>query len=262
MTIESLERVDHRTAFDFYTSRFSNVNDFQFIFVGNITKEQLQPFIETYIATLPKGKPNTKLIDRGITYNKVAENRVIHRGNDDKTTVSMIYPSDFQLSFKDQSHITALNTILFFMLFENIREEMSGVYYIQPMPNIQGKPNPQIAIQINFGCSPERVDELVAAVEEQLRMVINNEFDVKYLSNFKMAFRSMIEPALKTNDYWASQLDSMFGRGSEYMKADDILNFLATVEKLTAKEIADIAKKYIDFSKRLMVVLYPEVNEE
>jgi zinc protease len=260
MDLDALEAIDHRAAFDFYRSRFSSVGDFNFTFVGNINHRELHKFIEQYIAPLPRGNVSSRVVDRGMRFNMEPVRSHVYRGIDDKTSVRLIFPSTFVRSFNEQQAVTALSMTLTFMLLEMVREEASGVYVIQAMPQIENEPFPQLAINVFFDCDPERVDELIGIVEEQIRSIMDNTFDVKFLDNFREGYKNQIEQMIRSNHLWASLIESYFGSG--LMKPNDLINFVNSLDHFTAEDIARSARKYIDFDKMTTVILFPDPDIE
>jgi zinc protease len=258
MQLEDLERDDHQAAFDFYRSRFSSVNGFNFTFVGNIDKDTLHRYIERYIAPLPSRRVDTRVIDRNVRFNQIALRENVYHGQDDKTIVNMIFTNDLpkRVSFREVETIIAFSRILTNILNEVVREKMSGVYYIYSIPNIDFLPFPQIAIEITFGCDPNRVEELIDAVSEQLNLLINNEFDEKYLHTYKETNKRLLEVRTRTNQYWANQIWSTIF--FDFDPNESLRNHATIAENLTREDIANVAKKYIDFQKKIVVVLYPE----
>jgi zinc protease len=215
---EDLQAVNHEVAFDFYKSRFSSANGFKFIFVGNISRDDLHRYIETYIAPLPGDKVDMTIVDRNMRFNQVPERKDIYFGQDDKTIVSMVFTNDSvrDLSLKGDVGYFAVHQMLFDMLLENVRERMSGVYSISPRPIINIYD--QIVFNINFGCSADRVEELMEAVYEQIRLLINNEFEDRYFTNMKEIQRSNTEMWRRTNGHWRHCFRVWRGHGIRWRK--------------------------------------------
>jgi zinc protease len=254
LNVNDLLQLDHQTAFDFYKSRFTSANSFNFIFVGNISKDDLHTYIERYLASLPKTKVNTSIINRHIKFNQTAGSKTINKGEDEKTLVRLIYTNSYRYNFKENLKIRALNFILSEMLLENIREKISGVYVIYSQAVIENDPIQQIAIHIDFGCSPDRVEEITNEITNQINQLIKGTFDSKHLANYKETANKRLEINLKTNKHWLDQIESkLFHKFS----SSDILNNDKLINQLTTKDITSTAKKYIDPKKRLQIVLYP-----
>lgn len=253
--LSDLDKINHQDAYNFFTQRFSTADGFNFVFVGNANPEILHNFIETYMANIPKGKETKHIIDRNVRYNRNGSRINVFKGQDDKSIVRLIYTNDYKYNLKDNITMTAANSVLFEMLLENIRERMSGVYSIYPFPVIENKPYGQMAIHISFGCDPNRVDEIIDAVRIEIEKIKNNDFDDKYLNTFKSTYKKRIEVQAKTNKYFLDRMEDFIFNDVNFRHLDD---GMGQIDKLTNKDISDIIKRYIDFDKKIIIVLYPE----
>ena len=255
MSLEDLNNIDHQLAYQFFINRFNSANDFTFIFVGNISHQELHSFIEKYIANLPSNNTDSNIINRKMNFVQSSERNNIFQGKDEKTLVRLIYTNDYNYNYIENLKINATNRVLNEMLLENIRENISGVYSIFSYAIIENDPKQQVAIHISFGCSPERVDEIVEAISEQVMLLINNSFEDKYLHTFKETYKQRMEVATKTNKYWLDQIEAI---NFHNFSSKDILNKLNIIENFSRAELSYIAKKYFDLNKKLIIVLYPE----
>ena len=256
MTIDEIDDVSHQVAYDFYNSRFDSVNDFSFVFVGNISHRELHPYIEKYIATLPNKNSPSNVIDRNIRFNHNSERREVFHGQEDRTIVRLIFPStNFKYSSRESAISGALNSILWEALNENVREKISGVYMISPSFSTETFPVEQYIMNIYFGCDPHRVDEIIEEVNNQLLTIINNEFDEKYIQTFKETIRRSLETSVRTNNFWLSRIIGSLQYKNEF---SEILNAQEMADSITREEIAEFAKRNIDLDKILTIILFPE----
>ena len=260
---EKISQIDNQVAFDFFNSRFSDANDFTFIFVGNINNTELQWFIERYIATIPPAnatkrnavKADTSVIDHNIRFNQVSNRTVVQKGQDDRAAVDMVFANDFDFNQKEALLANGVGAVLTSMLFENVREIQSGVYHIYAHTMLKNDIVPEIALVVYFECNPENIDDIMNEAINQINLLINNEFDEKYLNNVKETYRQANEIDLRNNTFWINQLTSSVLNNTDF---NEILNIQNIINNATREEIAEIAKKYIDIDKMLSVILIPE----
>jgi len=226
--------------------------------VGNIDRETLHRYIERYIAPIPRHRENRRVNatvqDRNIRFNQTTANKHVYQGQD-KTLVNLLFANDYTHSFEENMRVNATTTVLTLMLIENIREKISGVYSIYSRAMIDAVPVPQVAIQISFGCDPNRIEELTEAIIEQVNLLINNEFEERFLTTYRETIVRTLATSMRTNNYWLTRIDSMlfFEDGP-----NELLNHRNFVESITREDIANTARKYIDFDKKLTIILYPE----
>jgi len=168
----------------------------------------------------------------------------------------MCISGDYEYNKQNNTDMSAMVMVLNEKLRENIREKMSGVYYVQGWQELNKYPNQTYNINIILGCSPERVDELTAAIKVQLDSLASTEVTQKYITVIKETQKKQRETSLKDNSYWLSSLKSY---DWNQMNIADFVNHEAYIEKFNAKSVMDAAKKYLTYKKNLVrVVLYPE----
>ena len=258
LTMDELQVIDHRASFDFFKSRFDSADGVNFFFVGNISSAELHRYIEIYLATLPKAKTDTQIIDREIRYNQSSARVEVRRGQDDRTNVRLIFTNDYIDTISEQYTALGVSLILTQMLIENVREKMSGVYFIMSYFEPDIEPYPQIALNIMFGCDPHRIDEIVDEINNQLNLLIENEFEERFLISIKETLKQMLENGMRTNNYWLSQ---MVGSIAQNYSFSDIANIPLMIENATRDDVSELTKRYVDFEKKLMIILYPEAFE-
>jgi zinc protease len=259
LSVDDLSGLSYQNAFDFFKSRFSSANDFHFFFVGNIDRATLHRYIESYIAPLPNKRVSSRIVDRGIRFAQNSTRKHVIQGQDDKTTIRMMFTNDFRFNYMKNLKMSATMGILSDMLRENVREKISGVYFITASATVESEPFQQVAINISLGCSPDRVEEIITEIRYQINSLKNNDFPDKYIETYKESIRQRIERNTSTNRYWLDQIENMV---MQNFTADDIINRSDTINNLTKNDIVETARKYFDFDKELIIILYPEVKRQ
>ena len=264
ITSDDIAEISHLDAFDFFRSRFDSVQDFNFIFVGNINPKDLQWFIERYIATLPRHPSQAErssaqgmgeIIDRGIRLNQEPASREIYHGQDDRTIVRLLFTNDRpHFSIEDRYIAEAMSSILSLMLWENVRERLNGVYYIDSWFTIEAIPTPQIALNIALECDPHRVDELIDEIYVQLNHLLNNTFEDRFFNIYRDTARQSLETDSRNNEWWLYKLMDCLLYDWDF---GDIMTLPYLLESGTREDIVDFARKYLDLEKSLRIVLLP-----
>ncbi|MCL2600145.1 MAG: insulinase family protein, partial [Treponema sp.] len=158
-----LARVDMVVAQDFLR-RSLNPADFTFVFAGNLTPELMRGYVETYLASIPPGEEGwNSWTDPDIVRPSGVEYRVFV-GMEEQSTVHMAWfaPADFTEHLNMATGIFEgyLNT----RLWQEIRENLGGVYSIAGEVSIVSTPRGELSMWIGFECDPRRVPELSDAV--------------------------------------------------------------------------------------------------
>src|SRR6185436_17378755 len=167
-TPETIDKWNLEKSMAFYKDRFADASDFTFVFVGSFDIPTIKPLIEKYLGSLPSIKRKETWKDIGVhTPNDVVVKRV-EKGVEPKSQSAIVFSGPFEYNQTNRVAIRAMSEILGRRLLETIREELSGTYGINASPSYQRIPNPEYAITINFGSSPDRAEALVKRVFDEI----------------------------------------------------------------------------------------------
>jgi zinc protease len=257
-TEQTWATTDYSLAYNKHKERFANAADFEFFFVGNIDDQKMEDFCGKYLAGLPSTKQREKEID--------LENRLLHgdikkiinRGTDPKSFVSINFYGDTKYSVKESRTIKALASILQIKLTEQLRENESGVYGINAMGNMSKRPsvNGNYYFAISFPCAPENVEKLTASALKELQKIIDNGPEIKDLNKFLEGQEQELKEQLKKNGFSLSLIASSYGQKG---KVGDEAKALENIKKMKAKYIQAVAKKYLSKDK-VIIMLMPETK--
>ena len=254
-TPQLFDEVDINRTFSFYKERFADIGDFTFVFVGSFSMDTLKMFVEQYIANLPTIHRTESWHDVGIRApeGKIAKN--IYKGIEPKASVRMMFTTPFEYTIRNRFTLNTLMEVLQIKLREVVREEKSGTYGIGASAWPVHYPVSHARISISFGCAPERVDELVQTVLQQIDSVKISPMPEIYVTKTKEIQRRTLEVNLKENNTWLSMLQSYYQNG------EDVSVFpqrMAWIEAITAAAIQKTAQQYFDMKNYVKIVLYPE----
>ncbi len=254
-TVEDLEKIDFEKAYGIYQDRFSNAGDFVFFFVGNFEIEKITPLLNTYLASLPNTGRVETWKDLGIRSPKGVIDKVVKRGKDPKSFVSINYTGDFEYSRLNNYHLSSLGQVLNNRLIDIIREEKSGVYTVKASGSGRLFPIANYFFGISFPCGPENVDKLVKATQGEIKNIKENGVSEEDVKEIKEAQRIDRAENLKKNTYWLSQLRSAYYHGFELKELDQ---YNTMVDNLTANDIKRAANTYLSGENKVKIVLMPD----
>lgn len=253
-TNEDLQKVDLDQALSFYKNRFSSPGDFSFWFVGNVEEETLIPMIEKYLGGIPSTKEE-EWVDRGVRAPSGMVDEKVYKGSEPKSMVNMVFTGEMKYSREDSYYLKCLSEILDIRLVEILREEKSGVYGVGASGHSSKSPYESFEFNISFPCGPENVDDLVSSALETIQEIQEKGVSEENLNKIKEAQRRDQELHWKTNGYWMNVLKTYHVNGYDYQEVKWLDQ---RIEDLTAKDIQDVAKKYLNTKAYIQVVLYPE----
>uniref|UniRef100_UPI00404B98D7 M16 family metallopeptidase n=1 Tax=Flavobacterium sp. TaxID=239 RepID=UPI00404B98D7 len=253
-TAEDFENADYELAYKVYQERFANAGDFTFYFVGNIDDAKLVEFSEKYLASLPSTKETEKAVDLGYRMLPGEHKKVVNKGKDPKSTVNIMFYGDCKYSPEEAFAMKALGDVLTIKLIEELRENESGVYGVGARGSMSKVPNGSYNFSISFPCGPENAETLAASALRELKKMIDNGPEQKDVDKFKEAEKLDYKENIKENRFWMRSLVNAYINGSN---PEEVLNYEAKVNAMTAKEIQAVAKKYLTKDK-VVAILMPE----
>lgn len=255
LTNELVDEVNLQAAYMAYLDRFQDASDFSFLFVGNFDPQAIKPALEQYLGSLPNLGRVENYKDRGISSPSGIIKREVFAGKDDKSMVSLTFPGKFEYSQENIFKMNAMLSVLRIMLRESMREEKGGVYGVTVNAQPTAIPNQGYKIQIDFGCAPARVEELIATVFEEIKKLKTEGASEKNLLKVQEIERRSRETDLLDNEWWISTIETFDLSKSPL---SDIDAYGKWIEALNSENIAKTANQYIHEDNFIQVVLYPE----
>jgi len=253
-TEKDWENTDYKLAYELYKERFADASDFEFFFVGNVTDEDMKSLSETYLASLPSLKRKETFKDSGNRAITGAHKKEVFKGNDDKATVRIAYNGETTYSEKENLAMQALGEILTIKLIEELREKEGGVYGASAYGWLNKLPYGSYGFQIGYPTNPASADKLIELTLQEVEKIQKNGPEAKDLDKFKEGEMTDYTKSLKENRYW---LGVLAGAYTEQENPEKALDFEKNLKALTAKDVQDVANKYLN-KNRVISVLKPE----
>jgi zinc protease len=254
-SIESIPKMDMQKSLEIYRDRFADAGDFTFIFVGNFDLDKIKSLIETYIGGLP-------VINREETWDTATyefpsdiKECIIRKGIEPKSRNSITFSGDLVWTSENRFIARSMLDVLRIKLRERIREDLSGTYGVGVSGSFEHYPKERYAIEISFGCDPERVDELTQEVFTQIDSLIQFGTTDAYLQKVTETQRRQYELNLKSNSFWLNNLEFRY---FHHIDPSGIMDYLDLVNSLTLDDIQQAAQKYFNVDNYVRVVLLPE----
>ena len=255
-TLEMVETLDIETAHDFYKDRFADMSDFTFTFVGNLDVEEMAELAQTYLGNLPA-------LNRDETWKDVTprlpegnKTLVVRKGIADQAQVTLIFHGSMMYDRLSRHRLRSTVEVLNIKLRESLREDLGGVYSVNAQPAINELPEPTYQVLVSFGCDPDRVNELVDAVWQEVKTLIDEGATEDQLSKIKEQQRRTRETQKETNAFWVSVIDFYTSHPEEDMM--DVLTYEEMIESLTNEDIKSVAGSSLNETNFIKAVLLPE----
>jgi zinc protease len=256
---ELYEEMDLDKSLAFYRDRFADASDFTFVFVGTFDPDSLRPLIQTYLGGLPSTGREETWRDEGIMPPTGVIEKTVYRGIEPKSRTQIIFTGPFEWTRENRYAIRSLASALRIRLREVLREDMGGTYGVGVSGVGIRDPRQEYTFRISFGTAPEGLEELTAAVFQQIDSIKTFGPTQEDIDKVKEIQRRERETNLRENGYWLSQLVSYDRYGLDLR---GILTYDELVDGLTAEMVQEAAQRYVRTDNYVRVSLYPEAQAE
>lgn len=257
ITEDTYKSIDLNKAYSIYKQRFADASDFKFYFVGNIDESILKPYVEKYIGSLPSTNSKEKYVDLNIESMKAPFRKTVVKGKEPKSAVYLNIGGDFEYNSNNRYLLNSLISVLNIRLREELREEKGGVYGVGVYPQMTKMPKSKYSVIVQFGCQPDRVEELVSTVKDVMKELQTKlTTDDNLLKTTETQKRSF-ESDIKENGFWLNNLVNYDMNGEN---PEDMYDYNNKISKLKKEDIQKAAKLFLDVKKMKEFVLMPEKN--
>lgn len=253
-TAEAIARVDLDRALSIYRDRFSDAGDFTFVIVGDLDMPRTRRLVETYLASLPATGRNESYRDLGIAFRPGASRMTVAKGTEPKSRVELTFHGLTPWSRAAADDLRTLDGVFGRRLREVLREEMGDVYDVAVSSAFWRRPVDEFALVVQFGCAPDRVDDLVRAVFDEAR-ALKAEVPPELVSKERAIRRRSFDTNIKDNAFWLRELAQAYRHGDT---PEAILDIDATLSRIEPNIVREAARKYLDDRECLVGVLVPE----
>ncbi len=254
VTAAALRAVDLDRALAIYRDRFGDVSDFTFVFTGNVDVAALRPLVETYLASLPGKRKPEKRKDLGVKPPKGKLVRTFEFGSEPKARFELTFHADERWSKDAERDLGILGDVLAIRLREILREDMGGVYGVGAWGWLSRATPQRRSFSIRFGCAPENVEALRAAVFTEIARLQKEGVTQDYLDKVKAARRRAFETDTKTNDWWVNGLTSAYEWGDD---PREMLSIDSTLARVTNANVIAAARRYLSDKQYFLGVMKP-----
>lgn len=264
-SIEDMEAIDLDRAFEIYQERFSDLDDLVFVFVGAFEVEALKPLIATYIGNLPVSDREESWQDRNVDLVKGKVVERFEKGATQKSLIEITWHSDYDAwEAKSRLAYDFMVGVMRIKLREAMREDEGGVYGVNVRGYTSKFPKQQQEITISFNSEPDNTDHLIEVAKKEIQALIDNGPAEKEMQKVRETTIQGRIKNLKENRWWESTIFNHYYlyNGESDFKYADIDAFKALVGAVTAEEVHEAFKNYMDVENYIEIVMMPEAGEE
>lgn len=258
ITVATIDQWNLEKSMSFYKDRFADASDFTFYFVGSFDEATIKPLVERYLGALPSLGRKESWKDVGVTTATGIVEKRVEKGIEPKSRAAIVFSGPFVFDQSRRVAMRAMSEILQTRLLDLIREQLGGTYSITAGYSFQKYPKPEFAITIQFGCSPDRTEDLIKQVFEEIERLKKDGPTEKQLNDEKEALLREFETNSKQNGYVLNQISLRFNYGEDPEGVWLVPDFY---RKLDAATVQEAAKLYLNTQSYVKVTLFPEKSK-
>ena len=239
----------------FYKDRFADAGDFTFVFVGRFDLATMKPLVERYLGSLPTIHRRETWKDVGVHAPAGVIEKKVEKGIEPKSTAAIVFTGPFAY---DQTHrvaIQALAQVLQGRLRESIREELGGTYSITASATYHKMPRQEYTVGIQFGCDPQRADDLIARVFREIEELKKSGPSEKQVNDIREALLRDFETNSKQNGYLLNQIVARYQNGEDVAGLWSVPEYYNRLSETTIREAANV---YLNTNNYVKVTMSPE----
>src|SRR5581483_9942825 len=137
--------------------------------------------------------------------------------------------------------------------------ELGGTYAITAQPTTRKLPQPQFTVRIDWTCDPARTNDLVKEVFQEIERLRDEPLSDSQMRIVHDLLARETERSVDENEYFLNQITRRYEDG-ETSDLAGALDPQKRIDALTAADIQQAAKTYLDRSRYVKVVLMPETK--
>jgi zinc protease len=251
--VERVGEINLDRSMSIYTEAVSQASSWTIVISGDFDGQKARELAKTWLASLPKSTVRTWK-DNTIRPLAGPVQSVVKKGEDNKSTITMMLWAEQPWAPKDRFTVNILRSILDIELRLAIREDKGGTYGVSSNISASPYPWPSVVLSLNFSCEPGRRDELVQAAKDRLALIAAGKFGADTFAKAKEMGARSVEEAEKSNSYWVGAIDASFQRDLPLL---ELASIKAGLAKVSTEEVQAYAARFIDPAKALTVILEP-----
>lgn len=239
----------------FYLDRFSDVSNFEFYIVGDVTPEILKPLLEKYIASIEgiKRKENFKNDTPKWVAPKIDKD-VFIKMETPKSSVRIAFSKDYSYNERNRILTSYLSDILTLRYTESLREKEGGTYGAQVSASLDKLPVSKVRMNINFDCDADKVEHLLPIVYQEIDKIKKGEIAAEDVEKTKTNYLKSREDSKNFNSYSMNVIYNYF---ENKYNMNDPKNYVDIVKSISAKDIQEFANAVLNKADSYEVVFKP-----
>ena len=259
-TEQDIDGIDYERVYQIYGERFADASDQIFVFVGNVSDDNIKT-IANYLSLLPtNGKQkNEPQLDKGPKLAKGVNHSLTLAGTDKQGMVLVMGETRGfagKNDLRERIAVSALGEALQIRTTEVIREKMGETYSPYATASYDIDFDGDVSWMFFLQCAPENCESVEKAAIDLIKECIKKGCDRETLHKVKLQMIKERETRMQENSFWMGQILGSF----QYKENRDanITDYEAMVNSLTTHDMKRLARRYFDLGHYSVGTLKPE----
>jgi zinc protease len=259
MSPELIPQMSLEKSMAFYKDRFGDASDFTFVFVGSFDVDAMKPLVERYLGSLPAVRRKETWRDVGIRPPTGVIEKRVDKGLEPKSRADITFTGPFEYNQTERVAIRAMADVLTTRLREKLREDLGGTYSVGASAGYTRFPRSEYSLSIDFGCSPDRTEELLKTVFDEIELLKTSGPTEQQANDVREKLLRDHEVNMKQNRYLLTQI------AFKYQYGEDPATVLVVPDyyrKINPGMIQQAARTYLNTKNYVKVTLFPEKTSD
>lgn len=254
---DDIDSIDYNRIMEIYRDRTGDASDFVFVIVGNVNTDSLKPYVEQYLGALPANGRKEEIVDDGVNKRKgVYRNNFKNKMEVPTGTEVLLYTGDIEGTQRNAMLMSYLDQILNMVYTEEVREKESGTYGVGVGGTVNKYPKGEFQLSISFSMAPERREELVAIVQNELQKIAKNGPKEEHLEKVRSYMLKSFDEAQKENSSWSYWLYRYY-----FDNEDVYSNYTNLVKSITKEDVRQFLVSLLEQGNMIEVSMVPDNAE-
>ncbi|TMM55797.1 insulinase family protein [Maribacter algarum] len=256
VTPEDIDKVNFEKSKSIYQERFTDADDFVFVFTGNFNQEEVLKSAQKYLGNITTLPREEKWRDNGMRpKNGFFSSRFERAMPNPQTSIFYGLSVELPYTLENELLLSIVKSVLDTRYVDTIREEEGGSYGVRVLGEVERIPSERMNLLVVFNCNPEKQEELLKIVKEEISTIAKNGPNVSYVEKTKKNLIKNREEQVREDGFREKEILNAMMYESQHVSLDD---YQKAVEKISPEMIQNFMQKYVDEASVIEVIMNPK----
>lgn len=252
-TVENINKITRQDVIDYYQKNYYPANMVTVI-TGDVEPEKTISLVSKYFGsknTAPKQRNYEKLepIQKSVRNDLISDKT-------NSAVISIGFSGPKNTDTKDKILLDAMQLLLVGSNVSRLNKSLENVQSdaIMYSDRISTKPNDSMVILLSSETSEENAENAIKTVFSEIKNIENNPPTDKELSIIKKKLKLNLSEVFENS----ASINTVVGTSLLDNDLKSVTQFEQTIDNMTAKDLVDFSKKFLDLNKTAITVIHPE----